>query len=112
MNTPEKFSSTADIVIRLLDTNDNVPKFSSDYYIARIPENSPGGSNVVAVTVSFIHLLRNGFFSGCLWKQFKYLKNSGQGQVANLTHHLTSGPNSNSFPESTSKKPLREKIKF
>lgn len=62
MNTPEKFSSTADIVIRLLDTNDNVPKFSSDYYIARIPENSPGGSNVVAVTVSFIHLLRNVFF--------------------------------------------------
>lgn len=80
MNTPEKFSSTADVVIRLLDTNDNVPKFSSDYYIARIPENSPGGSNVVAVTVSFIHLLRNVFFSGCLWRQFKYLKNSGQGK--------------------------------
>ncbi|NXM25613.1 CDHR1 protein, partial [Oxyruncus cristatus] len=52
VNTPEKFSSTADIVIRLLDTNDNVPKFSSDYYIARIPENSPGGSNVVAVTAT------------------------------------------------------------
>uniref|UniRef100_A0A8D0BSZ0 Cadherin-related family member 1 n=1 Tax=Salvator merianae TaxID=96440 RepID=A0A8D0BSZ0_SALMN len=52
VNTPEKFSSTADIVIRLLDTNDNVPKFSSDYYIARIPENSPGGSNVVAVTAA------------------------------------------------------------
>ncbi|XP_051837919.1 cadherin-related family member 1 [Antechinus flavipes] len=50
VNTPEKFSSTADIMIHLLDTNDNVPKFSSDYYIARIPENSPGGSNVVAVT--------------------------------------------------------------
>ncbi|KAM9070064.1 cadherin-related family member 1 [Sarcophilus harrisii] len=49
VNTPEKFSSTADIMIHLLDTNDNVPKFSSDYYIARIPENSPGGSNVVAV---------------------------------------------------------------
>ncbi|XP_015272230.1 PREDICTED: cadherin-related family member 1, partial [Gekko japonicus] len=52
VNTPEKFSSTADIVIRLLDTNDNVPKFSSEYYIARIPENSPGGSNVVAVTAT------------------------------------------------------------
>uniref|UniRef100_A0A8C3CPG6 Photoreceptor cadherin n=1 Tax=Cairina moschata TaxID=8855 RepID=A0A8C3CPG6_CAIMO len=52
VNTPERFSSTADVVIRLLDTNDNVPKFSSDYYIARIPENSPGGSNVVAITVS------------------------------------------------------------
>uniref|UniRef100_A0ABK0LNC4 Cadherin-related family member 1 n=1 Tax=Rattus norvegicus TaxID=10116 RepID=A0ABK0LNC4_RAT len=50
VNTPEKFSSTADIVIQLLDTNDNVPKFTSHYYIARIPENVPGGSNVVAVT--------------------------------------------------------------
>uniref|UniRef100_A0A8B9QFX7 Photoreceptor cadherin n=1 Tax=Apteryx owenii TaxID=8824 RepID=A0A8B9QFX7_APTOW len=52
VNTPEKFSSTADVGIRLLDTNDNVPKFSSDYYVARIPENSPGGSNVVAVTAT------------------------------------------------------------
>ncbi|XP_062943978.1 cadherin-related family member 1 [Cynocephalus volans] len=50
VNTPEKFSSTADVVIQLLDTNDNVPKFTSPYYIARIPENAPGGSNVVAVT--------------------------------------------------------------
>ncbi|CAO2637879.1 Cadherin-related family member 1 [Lemmus lemmus] len=53
VNTPEKFSSTADIVIQLLDTNDNVPKFTSHYYIARIPENAPGGSNVVAVTVGW-----------------------------------------------------------
>nr|XP_019611104.1 PREDICTED: cadherin-related family member 1 isoform X1 [Rhinolophus sinicus] len=50
VNTPEKFSSTADVVIQLLDTNDNVPKFTSQYYIARIPENVPGGSNVLAVT--------------------------------------------------------------
>ncbi|XP_030604004.1 cadherin-related family member 1a isoform X1 [Archocentrus centrarchus] len=50
IDTPERFSATADIVIHLLDTNDNAPKFSSDYYIARIPENSPGGSNVVTVT--------------------------------------------------------------
>ncbi|XP_043912459.1 cadherin-related family member 1 isoform X2 [Protopterus annectens] len=50
IDTPEKFSSTANIVIHLLDTNDNKPTFSSEYYIARIPENSPGGSNVVAVT--------------------------------------------------------------
>ena len=52
IDTPERFSATADIIINLLDTNDNTPKFSSEYYIARIPENSPGGSNVVAVTVS------------------------------------------------------------
>ncbi|XP_008427754.1 cadherin-related family member 1a isoform X1 [Poecilia reticulata] len=50
IDTPERFSATAHIVIHLLDTNDNAPKFSSDYYIARIPENSPGGSNVVSVT--------------------------------------------------------------
>ncbi|KAG9345964.1 hypothetical protein JZ751_007779 [Albula glossodonta] len=52
IDTPERFSSTADIIIHLLDTNDNTPKFSSDYYIARIPENSPGGSNVVSITAS------------------------------------------------------------
>lgn len=52
IDTPERFSATADIVINLLDTNDNTPKFSSEFYIARIPENSPGGSNVVSVTVS------------------------------------------------------------
>ncbi|CDQ80675.1 unnamed protein product [Oncorhynchus mykiss] len=52
IDTPERFSATADIVIHLLDTNDNTPRFTSEYYIARIPENSPGGSNVVSVTVS------------------------------------------------------------
>uniref|UniRef100_A0A673XGR6 Cadherin-related family member 1 n=1 Tax=Salmo trutta TaxID=8032 RepID=A0A673XGR6_SALTR len=52
MDTPERFSATADIVIHLLDTNDNAPKFSSVYYIARIPENSPGNSNVVSVTAT------------------------------------------------------------
>uniref|UniRef100_A0A4W4DQ70 Cadherin domain-containing protein n=1 Tax=Electrophorus electricus TaxID=8005 RepID=A0A4W4DQ70_ELEEL len=50
IDTPERFSATAEIVIHLLDTNDNAPKFSCDFYIARIPENSPGGSNVVSVT--------------------------------------------------------------
>ncbi|XP_069548668.1 cadherin-related family member 1a [Brachyistius frenatus] len=52
IDTAERFSATADIIIHLLDTNDNAPKFSSDYYIARIPENSPGGSNVVSVTAT------------------------------------------------------------
>ncbi|KAM9727155.1 cadherin-related family member 1a isoform 1-T1 [Menidia menidia] len=52
IDTPERFSATAEIVIHLLDTNDNAPKFSSDYYIARIPENSPGSSNVVSVTAA------------------------------------------------------------
>lgn len=50
IDTPERFSSTADILINLLDTNDNTPRFTSEYYIARVPENSPGGSSVVCVT--------------------------------------------------------------
>ncbi|XP_068610751.1 cadherin-related family member 1a [Brachionichthys hirsutus] len=50
IDTPERFSATADIVINLLDTNDNVPKFTSEYYITRVPENSPGGSSVASVT--------------------------------------------------------------
>uniref|UniRef100_A0A8C9FYR1 Photoreceptor cadherin n=1 Tax=Pavo cristatus TaxID=9049 RepID=A0A8C9FYR1_PAVCR len=80
VNTPEKFSSTADVAIRLLDTNDNVPKFSSDYYIARIPENSPGGSNVVAVTATDPD-------SG-LWGEVKY-SIYGTGADLFLIHPLT-----------------------
>ncbi|XP_063748560.1 cadherin-related family member 1 isoform X2 [Eleginops maclovinus] len=52
IDTPERFSATADIVINLLDTNDNVPKFTSEYYITRVAENSPGGSSVVSVTAN------------------------------------------------------------
>lgn len=52
IDTPEHFSATADIVIHLLDVNDNTPTFSSEFYITRIPENSPGGSTVASVTVS------------------------------------------------------------
>ncbi|KAL3051609.1 hypothetical protein OYC64_001781 [Pagothenia borchgrevinki] len=52
IDTPERFSATADIVINLLDTNDNVPKFTSEYYIARVAENSPGSSSVVSVTAN------------------------------------------------------------
>ncbi|XP_078055432.1 cadherin-related family member 1a [Mustelus asterias] len=51
-DTPEKFSSTADIIIQLVDTNDNVPKFTSDFYVARIPENSPGGTPIICVTAN------------------------------------------------------------
>ncbi|KAL6094881.1 cdhr1 [Pungitius sinensis] len=52
IDTPERFSATADIVIHLLDTNDNIPKFTSEYYIAGVPENSHGGSSVVRVTAN------------------------------------------------------------
>ncbi|XP_071264873.1 cadherin-related family member 1a-like [Salvelinus alpinus] len=64
IDTLERFSATADIVIHLLDTNDNTPRFTSEYYVARIPENSPGGSNVVSVTA-------NDPDSG-LWGEVKY----------------------------------------
>ncbi|XP_035468746.2 cadherin-related family member 1 isoform X1 [Scophthalmus maximus] len=52
IDTPERFSATADIVINLLDKNDNIPKFTYEYYIARVPENSPGGSSIVSVTAN------------------------------------------------------------
>ncbi|XP_041829014.1 cadherin-related family member 1 [Melanotaenia boesemani] len=64
IDTPERFSATADIVINLLDTNDNIPVFRSEYYIARVPENSPGGSSVVSVTA---HDPDSG-----LWGEVKY----------------------------------------
>ncbi|XP_067828434.1 cadherin-related family member 1a [Heptranchias perlo] len=63
-DTPEKFSSTADIIIHLVDTNDNIPKFTSEFYVARIPENSPGGSPVICVTA-------NDPDSG-MWGEIKY----------------------------------------
>ncbi|XP_026078060.1 cadherin-related family member 1-like isoform X2 [Carassius auratus] len=81
IDTPERFSATADIVINLLDTNDNIPKFSSEFYIARIPENSPGGSNVISVTATDSD-------SG-LWGEVKY---SIYGSGADLfLIHPTSG---------------------
>ncbi|KAG9341038.1 hypothetical protein JZ751_019792 [Albula glossodonta] len=81
IDTPERFSATADIIVHLLDTNDNIPKFSLDYYIARIPENSPGGSNVVSVTATDPD-------SG-LWGEVKY---SIYGSGADLfLIHSTSG---------------------
>ncbi|KAI7789456.1 putative cadherin-related family member 1-like [Triplophysa rosa] len=81
IDTPERFSATADIVINLLDTNDNIPKFSSEFYIARIPENSHGGSIVVAVTATDPD-------SG-LWGGVKY-SIYGSGADLFLIHH-TSG---------------------
>ncbi|XP_055032107.2 cadherin-related family member 1a [Misgurnus anguillicaudatus] len=80
-DTPERFSATADIVINLLDTNDNIPKFSSEFYIAKISENSPGGSNVVPVTATDPD-------SG-LWGEVKY-SIYGSGADLFLIHH-TSG---------------------
>ncbi|EPQ10699.1 Cadherin-related family member 1 [Myotis brandtii] len=49
VDTAEKFSATADVVVQLLDSNDNAPQFTSPHYVARVPEDAPGGSTVVAV---------------------------------------------------------------
>ncbi|XP_059802677.1 cadherin-related family member 1 [Hypanus sabinus] len=49
-DTPEQLSSTATVIIHIVDTNDNTPKFTSQFYVARIPENSPGGSPVICVS--------------------------------------------------------------
>ncbi|XP_078284790.1 cadherin-related family member 1a isoform X3 [Rhinoraja longicauda] len=51
-DTPERFNSTADIIVHIVDTNDNTPKFTSEFYVARIPENSPGGSPVICVSAN------------------------------------------------------------
>lgn len=51
VDTAEKFSATAHVVVQLLDTNDNAPQFTSPHYTARVPEDAPGGSTVVAVRV-------------------------------------------------------------
>ncbi|KAG8008639.1 Cadherin-related family member 1 [Nibea albiflora] len=84
IDTPERFSATADIVINLLDTNDNVPKFTSEYYIARVAENSPGGSSVVSVTA-------NDPDSGP-WGEVKYtIYGSGSDLESQLTCNVTAG---------------------
>ncbi|CAN0436939.1 unnamed protein product [Lampetra planeri] len=46
METVERRSSAVEINIDLEDINDNVPSFSRDHYVAKIRENSPGGSIV------------------------------------------------------------------
>lgn len=53
VDTAEKFSATADVVVQLLDTNDNAPQFASPHYTARVPEDAPGGSPVMAVRVGW-----------------------------------------------------------
>lgn len=53
VDTAEKFSATADVVVQLLDSNDNAPQFTSPHYVARVPEDAPGGSTMVAVRVGW-----------------------------------------------------------
>uniref|UniRef100_UPI00398E84E5 cadherin-related family member 1a n=1 Tax=Pristiophorus japonicus TaxID=55135 RepID=UPI00398E84E5 len=79
-DTPEKFSSTADIIIHLVDTNDNIPKFTAEFYVARIPENSPGGSPVICVTANDL--------DSEMWGEIKY-SIYGTGADLFLIHPIT-----------------------
>ncbi|XP_063045538.1 protocadherin beta-16-like isoform X2 [Engraulis encrasicolus] len=45
-------SGTASIMIRVLDTNDNAPKFDKESYTIELPENSPIGSLVVKLNAT------------------------------------------------------------
>ncbi|XP_027020989.2 protocadherin alpha-C2-like isoform X5 [Tachysurus fulvidraco] len=45
-------SGTANIIVRVLDTNDNAPHFDKDSYTINIPENSPIGSLVVKLNAT------------------------------------------------------------
>ncbi|XP_070959515.1 protocadherin alpha-C2-like isoform X5 [Oncorhynchus clarkii lewisi] len=45
-------SGTANIIVRVLDTNDNAPKFNTDTYKIDIMENSPIGSLVVKLNAT------------------------------------------------------------
>ncbi|XP_029517712.1 protocadherin alpha-C2-like isoform X3 [Oncorhynchus nerka] len=45
-------SGTANIIVRVLDTNDNAPKFNTDTYKIDIMENSPIGSLVVQLNAT------------------------------------------------------------
>ncbi|XP_012604412.2 protocadherin beta-6 [Microcebus murinus] len=43
-------SGTSEIHIQVLDSNDNAPEFAQELYEAQVPENSPLGSLVIAVS--------------------------------------------------------------
>ncbi|XP_041929702.1 protocadherin alpha-C2-like isoform X13 [Alosa sapidissima] len=45
-------SGTASIIVRVLDTNDNAPKFDKESYTITLPENSPIGSLVVKLNAT------------------------------------------------------------
>jgi len=46
----EKVEQEADI--RIVDVNDNSPRFTRDRYVARIPEDAPVGTEVIRVSAS------------------------------------------------------------
>ena len=49
--TSEKHEGRTTVTVNLEDVNDNRPEFKHDSYNASIPENSPRGSTVTAITV-------------------------------------------------------------
>ncbi|MEQ2164547.1 hypothetical protein GOODEAATRI_007794 [Goodea atripinnis] len=49
--TPQR-TGTAKINVRILDANDNVPKFNSSVYKVKVPENSPNGALVIKLNAT------------------------------------------------------------
>lgn len=45
------FASTATVTIRIIDANDNIPKFPEDTYKLNVAENSATGTDIKAITV-------------------------------------------------------------
>ena len=45
------------MIVHIKDVNDNWPRFESDHYTARVPENSARGTFIASVTVSDINFV-------------------------------------------------------
>lgn len=49
VNTPQRFSATALIRIKVTDVNDNVPQFTKSRYDASVPEKVKAGTSVITI---------------------------------------------------------------
>jgi len=63
-------SSTALVVVMVLDNNDNIPTFSSPVYSAALPENSPAGTFALRVNASDLDIDENADISYSLSGNF------------------------------------------
>ena len=52
--TPERHESRVPVTVFLEDVNDNWPEFAQTEYTTVIPENSPRGTAVITIIVSYI----------------------------------------------------------
>ncbi|KAM7389750.1 hypothetical protein PAMP_023708 [Pampus punctatissimus] len=72
--TPPK-SGTSEIIINVLDTNDNIPVFTTSVYETSIAENIPFGASVITVTASDADEGPNGEISYSLSKDQDHVLN-------------------------------------